>query len=328
MCRPCVLDFFNLGAGDVVQVLSITVDCSVCSTSSDQYIRSAFNGQETKFVSNILVSKALVCLRVVRSESCSFGARHGDLKSLGCYQSQCSDHELIFAIECQFEGLLPELSELRNWTERFRQSENSLIGGVPVDLSLMKREVVCRCIELSRVAKACDSSQLRNGIDTSTFIAALRHLVSCFLGSHIVSADACFSDIHFVLESVLTPQVLKFLLESKISYLRQSSCFVRTNDTDGSQGLNSLQRLAKNLVLAHEVGSNRKGCSQSNWKTFRDEGNRNRDAIDNQGWHIDETRVLWTQVRRPGYRGQRTSTIVYKAAIPDNDHNHNHGEHN
>ena len=41
-------------------------------------------------------------------------------------------------------------------------------------------------------------------------------------------------------------------------YFSQGSGLVGTNDADGSEGLDCLQRLAKNLVFAHKVCSDRK----------------------------------------------------------------------
>lgn len=83
--------------------------------------------------------------------------------------------------------------------------------------------------------------------------------------------NAALSDVHFVLFRVR----LAYSVETCYTHLSKSAGFVRTDDADRPEGLDSLQRLAKNFVFAHEVSCDSQRCGQRNRKSFGDESNCN-----------------------------------------------------
>jgi hypothetical protein len=84
-----------------------------------------------------------------------------------------------------------------------------------------------------------------------------------------------------------------------MEYLCESTSFVRADDRHSAESFHCFQRLAKNLVLAHEVGRYGKTGRQSNWETLRNESNRHADTVYNQGWNIDPVWVTCSQIRSP-----------------------------
>ncbi|KAI6754560.1 hypothetical protein HG530_012312 [Fusarium avenaceum] len=106
--------------------------------------------------------------------------------------------------------------------------------------------------------------------------------------------------------------------KGKEAYGSKSTGLVRANNGYRSQGFDSLEGLAENLVLLHQVCSNGETSCDRDRKTFRDESNSDTDAVDDECWDIDEIRMLASQKGAPVERQDNAN---------DRDHdNHNAGD--
>lgn len=87
--------------------------------------------------------------------------------------------------------------------------------------------------------------------------------------------------------------------KGKEAYGSKSTGLVRANNGYRSQGFDSLEGLAENLVLLHQVCSNCETSSDRDRKTFRDKRDSDTDAVDDECWNVDEIGMLASQKGAP-----------------------------
>jgi hypothetical protein len=88
-------------------------------------------------------------------------------------------------------------------------------------------------------------------------------------------------------------------LKGRGTYSSKSTSLVGANNGYRSQGLDGLERLAENLVLFHQVCSDGETSRDRDRKTFRDKGNSDTDAVDNECWNVDEIGMFASQKGAP-----------------------------
>ena len=126
-----------------------------------------------------------------------------------------------------------------------------MISRITVDLALGYGQVRRSSVELARVAKPTKNANLID--DVLSLLGQSGQIVLRPKYGHTVA-------------SCLRGELLASCKDVGHSHpvLGESACLVRTNDRDRAECLYSLQRLAKDLVLAHDIGDDRQGGSQSN----------------------------------------------------------------
>ena len=193
-------------------------------------------------------------IRIV-TRGCLIGRRHE------------AHHELVLAVESNLEYLFPVTAQLQNRAETFRQSKDSLVCRVTVDLSFSDGKIHGSRIEFTRIAKAAEYANLIDDFRTlnrrrSDFLLGLYlcHQVARSFGGVFLTGGVYVCDDHFV--------------------LGQGACLIRADDRDRAKSLDSLEGLAQNLVLAHDIGDNGERCCKRNRQTLGNEGDSCRDAAD------------------------------------------------
>lgn len=84
-----------------------------------------------------------------------------------------------------------------------------------------------------------------------------------------------------------------------LAYLSQGACLIRADYRDGTKSLDSLKRLAKNLLLAHDICRDCQTSRDSNRQSLGNEGNGYRNAVDDQSRDVDPLRVDLSQPSPP-----------------------------
>jgi len=83
------------------------------------------------------------------------------------------------------------------------------------------------------------------------------------------------------------------------TYPGECTGLVRANDRHGAQRLDSLERLAQNLVLAHHVGADGQTGREGDGEALGDEGDGDRDARNDEGRDVDPVGVSLSQPGGP-----------------------------
>jgi hypothetical protein len=154
-----------------------------------------------------------------------------------------------------------------------------------MDFAFRERKVTSGSVELSRVAETSDSAQLLESILVLACISLANHAVPRRFGGHGERSDSRISHVHFVL--TMLAYGLTTLRVSILPLSEYQSCPSR------------LQRLAENLVFAHNIGGDGKTGRQGDGKTLGDKGNGDTDAIHDESWYIDPARELVADIRSP-----------------------------
>jgi hypothetical protein len=81
--------------------------------------------------------------------------------------------------------------------------------------------------------------------------------------------------------------------------LGQRSGLVTADNVDGSQCFHSLQTLAKDFVLLHDVGGDGQACCDGDRKALGDECHSDTDTVDNEYRYRDPVRVLLAEPASP-----------------------------
>jgi hypothetical protein len=175
------------------------------------------------------------------------------------------DHEFILTVESYPEWHLPGLAEEVSGSHAFGKAENGLIGGITRDDPFGQSVVDCALIEFSSITDACQSGQLRQTLGLVSIQAW------CTDSQVRIQSDHVICDAHLI--------------------LGECASLVGADDVDSSESLDSLQRLAQDLVLLHDAGDDSERCCNSNRKTFGDESDCDADTINDEDWDGDPVRI-------------------------------------